>query len=65
MSRHPRVLTTSANAARSATDSSGVAAIVSLYKRLRDLGCDMHLVGVHDQPSRIFHLLQLDQVFAP
>jgi anti-sigma B factor antagonist len=45
-------------------DSSGVAAIVSLYKRLHDVGGEMQVIGVHDQPSRIFRLLGLDRVFA-
>jgi anti-sigma B factor antagonist len=45
-------------------DSSGVGAIVSLYKRVRAAGGDCEVVGVSDQPAAIFKLLRLDVVFA-
>lgn len=45
-------------------DSSGVGAIVSLYKRVRANGGTVKIVGVNDQPAAIFRLLRLDRVFA-
>jgi anti-sigma B factor antagonist len=44
-------------------DSSGVGAIVSLYKRMRAQGCDVKVHGLRDQPLAIFRLLRLDRVF--
>jgi len=44
-------------------DSSGVGAIVSLFKRLRAHSGDVKLSGLRGQPKEIFHLLRLDQVF--
>ncbi len=43
-------------------DSSGVGAIVSLYKRLRAQGCEVAVRGLRDQPLAIFRLLRLDRV---
>jgi anti-sigma B factor antagonist len=43
-------------------DSSGVGAIVSLYKRVRATGGDVRVVGLRDQPLAIFQLLRLDRV---
>jgi len=43
-------------------DSSGVGALVSLYKRVRANGGDVVLKGVRDQPLAIFQLLQLDRL---
>lgn len=40
-------------------DSSGVAAVVSLYKRLRNGGRTLRVVGVREQPAQIFELLGL------
>jgi anti-sigma B factor antagonist len=45
-------------------DSSGVGAIVALYKRMRAQGGDVQVVGLKDQPLAIFRLLRLDRVFA-
>lgn len=45
-------------------DSSGVGAIVSLYKRVRAHGGDVRVHGLRDQPLQIFKLLRLDRVFA-
>jgi anti-sigma B factor antagonist len=45
-------------------DSSGVGAIVSLYKRMRALGTAVEVTGLKDQPLAIFRLLRLDRVFA-
>lgn len=44
-------------------DSSGVGAIVSLYKRVRALGGEVRFVGVTAQPLVIFRLLRLDRAF--
>jgi anti-sigma B factor antagonist len=44
-------------------DSSGVGAIVSLYKRLRALGGDFEVRGLNGQPLAIFKVLNLDRVF--
>jgi len=43
-------------------DSSGVGAIVSLYKRVRGQGGEVVVVGLRDQPLAIFRLLRLDRV---
>ena len=44
-------------------DSSGVGALVSLYKRVRANGGTVRFVGVTAQPLVIFKLLRLDIVF--
>ncbi|HLK41037.1 MAG TPA: STAS domain-containing protein [Polyangiaceae bacterium] len=44
-------------------DSSGVAALVSLYKRVRARGSAVRFVGVNAQPLAIFKLLRLDRAF--
>jgi anti-sigma B factor antagonist len=44
-------------------DSSGVGALVSLYKRVRAAGGHVEFVGVTSQPLVIFKLLRLDVVF--
>ena len=44
-------------------DSSGVGALVSLYKRVRAYGGDVSFTGVTAQPLVIFKLLRLDVVF--
>ena len=44
-------------------DSSGVGALVALYKRVRANGGSVRFVGVADQPLVIFKLLRLDLVF--
>ena len=43
-------------------DSSGVAALVSLFKKLRSRGGEMSLRGARDQPLAILKLLRLDRV---
>lgn len=43
-------------------DSSGVAALVSLFKKLRARGGEMSLRGARDQPLAILKLLRLDRV---
>jgi anti-sigma B factor antagonist len=45
-------------------DSSGVGAIVSLYKRMRAQGGTVTVKGLRDQPLAIFRLLRLDRVLA-
>jgi anti-sigma B factor antagonist len=44
-------------------DSSGVAALVKLYKAVRASGGDITISGVRDQPLAIFKLLRMDKVF--
>jgi anti-sigma B factor antagonist len=43
-------------------DSSGVGALVSLYKRVRATGGEVVVIGLRDQPLAIFRLLRLDRV---
>jgi len=43
-------------------DSSGVGAIVSLYKRVRAQDGQVVVAGLQDQPLAIFRLLRLDRV---
>lgn len=45
-------------------DSSGVGAIVSLFKRVRILGGDVKIARLANQPKEIFRLLRLDRAFA-
>lgn len=44
-------------------DSSGVGAIVSLYKRIRLKKGDVKIAGISGQPKEIFRLLGLDKAF--
>jgi anti-sigma B factor antagonist len=44
-------------------DSSGVAALVKLYKGVRGVGGAITIVGARDQPLAIFKLLRMDKVF--
>jgi len=44
-------------------DSSGVAALVKLYKGIRHAGGEVSIVGARDQPLAIFKLLRMDKVF--
>lgn len=45
-------------------DSSGVAALVALYKRMRAVGGQVTVIGARDQPLAIFKLLRMDKVFS-
>jgi anti-sigma B factor antagonist len=45
-------------------DSTGVGAIVSLFKRVRAYGGKFEVKGVTGQPWTIFQVLRLDKVFA-
>lgn len=44
-------------------DSSGVAALVKLYKGVRSAGGAVKIAGARDQPLAIFKLLRMDKVF--
>jgi anti-sigma B factor antagonist len=44
-------------------DSSGVAALVKLYKAVRGLHGVVEMTGARDQPLAIFKLLRMDKVF--
>jgi anti-sigma B factor antagonist len=44
-------------------DSSGVAALVKLYKGVRTAGGNVTISGARDQPLAIFKLLRMDKVF--
>ena len=44
-------------------DSSGVAALVKLYKGVRSIGGAVMITGARDQPLAIFKLLRMDKVF--
>ena len=44
-------------------DSSGVAALVKLYKGVRNTGGALAITGARDQPLAIFKLLRMDKVF--
>ena len=44
-------------------DSSGVGAIVSLFKQVRAAGGKLEIIGVQGQPHSIFRVLRLDRVF--
>ena len=44
-------------------DSSGVAALVKLYKGVRSGGGGITILGARDQPLAIFKLLRMDKVF--
>lgn len=44
-------------------DSSGVGAIVSLFKRVRMLHGDVKIACLDNQPKEIFRLLRLDRAF--
>ena len=43
-------------------DSSGVGALVSLYKRVKQQGGNVSIAGIRDQPLAIFQLLKLDRL---
>ena len=45
-------------------DSSGVGALVSLYKRVRSQGGEVVITGLQNQPLAIFRLLKLDRVMS-
>ena len=45
-------------------DSSGVGAIVFLYKRLITKQLEVIIVGLHGQPEQLFEMLQLNRSLA-
>ncbi len=45
-------------------DSSGVAALVKLYKGVRGVNGAIAITGARDQPLAIFKLLRMDKVFS-
>jgi len=45
-------------------DSSGVGAVVSLYKKAKEYGGVVTVQGMRDQPLAIFKLLRMDRVLA-
>ncbi len=45
-------------------DSSGVGAIVSLFKRTRAQGGDTKIAHLNKQPREVFHLLRLDKAIS-
>jgi anti-sigma B factor antagonist len=44
-------------------DSSGVAVLVAMYKRVRAVGGQVQVTNARDQPLAIFKLLRMDKVF--
>ncbi|NRA60329.1 MAG: STAS domain-containing protein [Psychrobium sp.] len=40
-------------------DSSGIGAIVFLYKRMRNRGYSLSLIGVHGQPKSLIKMLRI------
>jgi anti-sigma B factor antagonist len=44
-------------------DSSGLGALVSLSRRLREMGGDLRLVGLNDDLRSLFELTRLDALF--
>lgn len=46
-------------------DSSGLGALVSLSKRLRDAGGDLRLCGLNPDLRSLFELTRLDAIFPP
>ncbi len=44
-------------------DSSGVAVLVALYKRVRAVGGQVQIINAQEQPLAIFKLLRMDKVF--
>ncbi|MBY6185528.1 STAS domain-containing protein [Marinobacter hydrocarbonoclasticus] len=45
-------------------DSSGVGAIIHLFKRLKSQGRDLELSGVSGQPRRILLMLRVDRAIS-
>lgn len=45
-------------------DSSGLGALVSMSKRIREVGGDLRLAGLNDDLRSLFELTKLDTLFA-
>ena len=58
--RHPRIVVDLSGLRL--IDSSGVGALVFLYKKAKEYGGVVTVAGVRDQPLSIFKLLRLDRV---
>ena len=58
--RHPRIVLELSNLRL--IDSSGVGALVFLYKKAKEYGGMVTVQGLRDQPMSIFKLLHLDRV---
>jgi anti-sigma B factor antagonist len=58
--RHPRIVVDLSGLRL--IDSSGVGAVVFLYKRAKEYGGVVTVRGLRDQPLSIFKLLRLDRV---
>jgi anti-sigma B factor antagonist len=58
--RHPRIVVDLS--ALRLIDSSGVGAVVFLYKKAKEYGGVVTVLGLCDQPLSIFKLLRLDRV---
>ena len=58
--RHPRVVVDVSGLRL--IDSSGVGAVVFLYKKAREYGGMVSVYGMRDQPLAIFKLLRMDRV---
>jgi anti-sigma B factor antagonist len=61
VAQNPQQLTVDLSALR-LIDSSGVGAIVALFKRLRETGGAMQITGLRGQPLAIFEVLRLNRV---
>ncbi|NLS12910.1 STAS domain-containing protein [Vibrio sp. SM6] len=60
INEHPAVNMTMDLAEVDFLDSSGIGAIVFLFKRLKAQGCTLTLANVHGQPLEIITLLRID-----
>ena len=58
--RHPRIVVDLSGLRL--IDSSGVGAVVFLYKKAKEYGGVVTVLGLRDQPLSIFKLLRLDRV---
>jgi anti-sigma B factor antagonist len=58
--RHPRIIVDLSGLRL--IDSSGVGAVVFLYKKAKEYGGAVTVSGLRDQPLSIFKLLRLDRV---
>jgi anti-sigma B factor antagonist len=59
---HPRCVTVDFDQV-TLIDSTGVGAIVSLWRRVKAQGGKVIVVGAHDQPLAVLKLLKLEAVF--
>lgn len=45
-------------------DTSGIAALVGLYKRVREREGELRMTGLHGAPRAVFKMFGLDRVFS-